>query len=299
MLIRPSIRLALLPAALPLRERLKLAADAGFEGVEVEANAGPPETIRDAADRVGLIVHSVHCRANYSYPLSSGDPAIVAAGIKATISAIETARILGSDTMLLVTGMVDADTTYGEVFERSLDVIRREIVPIARQHEIVLGIENVWNGFLLSPMDFARYVDAFESPWVRAYLDIGNVVFGHPEGWIDLLGRRICSLHVKDRSCDVQSGRIGAAKIGEGDIDWAKVRAALERIEFSGWGVLAEPEQTLSRMGRRIYGSTVIRDSIAAWPGSPALLAGVQVRLARSLLGDVMNRFRRHIARSE
>ena len=98
MLIRPSIRLVILPAALSLRERFELAAEAGFEGIELEVGSGPAAEIRDAADRSGLIVHSVHCRANYAFPLSSGDPAILAAGIKATIEAIRVARQLGADT---------------------------------------------------------------------------------------------------------------------------------------------------------------------------------------------------------
>ncbi|MGQ0661416.1 sugar phosphate isomerase/epimerase family protein [Sphingosinicella sp.] len=295
MRIRPSIRLSLLPAALPFRERLALAAEAGFEGVEVEADSGPPAEIRDAADRAGLIVHSVHSLAHCAGPLSSGDPAVLAAAIKTAIATIEAAHILGAGTMLLIPGRVAADSTYGEVYDRSHDVISREILPVAAQHGIVLGIENVWNGFLLSPIDYAQYVDGFGSPWVRAYLDLGNIIFGRPEGWIDLLGPRICSLHLKDLWFDLPARRFGFAKIGEGDIDWPSVRSALGRVGYDGWGVLAEAELALSPMGRRLYCKTVGRPPPRAVPALRAPLAAAQIFLVRRLLRDLMGRFRHHI----
>jgi hexulose-6-phosphate isomerase len=287
--IRPSIRMAALPNARPFYDRLRLAAEAGFEGVEVEVSGGAAGEIREAADRAGIVVHSVHCQANYSQPLSSGDPATRAAGIEATIGAIEAARILGADTMLLIPGKVDDETSYGEVYARSQEVIRREILPVAERCGIVLGIENVWNGFLLSPIDFARYVEAFESPFVRAYLDVGNIVFGRAEGWIDILGPLIAKLHLKDFRFDAERGRFGIARIGEGSIDWPRVRAALERIGYSGWAVLAEAERVQGRVARRVF-----QRARRASP-NPAVGA-VQTYLSGRLLADVMARFRRHIA---
>jgi L-ribulose-5-phosphate 3-epimerase len=278
-----------LPNARPFRDRLRLAAEAGFEGVEVEVGDGPAAEIREAADQAGIVVHSVHCAANYRQPLSSGDPATRAAGVRATIAAIEAARILGADTMLLIPGTVDDDAGYGDVYARSQEVIRREILPAAAQHGITLGIENVWNGFLLSPLDFARYVEAFDSPFARAYLDVGNIIFGRPEGWIEILGPLIARLHLKDFRFDADRGRFGIAKIGEGSIVWPRVRAALERIGFSGWGVLAEAQRAQGPIARRVFHRT----SLA--PSNPAVRAA-QTYLSRRLLADVMARFRRHIA---
>jgi L-ribulose-5-phosphate 3-epimerase len=294
MLVRPSIRLSVLPAARPLRARFGLAAAAGFEGVEVEARAGPPALLKDAADSAGIAIHSVHCLANYSCPLSSSDPATLAAGVRATIEAIEMARCVGADTMLLVPGVVGADSSYGEVHARSQEVIAREILPAAEANGIVLAVENVWNGFLLSPIDFAQYVDGLHSPWVRAYLDVGNIIFGRPEGWVDLLGARICKLHLKDLR-SARAGRFGYAKIGEGDIDWPRVRSALERIGFSGWAVLAEPELAKPALARGLYRRVVGQAPSGRFRVADHVLGSAQTWLARRLLDDVMTRFRRHV----
>ena len=281
--------MAALPNARPFYDRFRLAVEAGFEGVEVEVSQGPAAEIREAADRAGMVVHSVHCAANYRHPLSSGDPATRAAGVTATLAAIEAARVLGADTMLLIPGKVDDDASYGDVYARSQQVIRRDILPAAEQYGIVLGIENVWNGFLLSPIDFARYVEAFDSPFVRAYLDVGNIVFGRPEGWIDILGPLIAKLHLKDFRFDADRGRFGIARIGEGTIDWCRVRAALERIGFSGWAVLAEAERAQGPIARRVF------HRLRRASPNPAVRAA-QTYLSRRLLADVIARFRRHIA---
>lgn len=294
MLIRPSVRLGVLPPARPLIDRFRLAAAVGFEGIELEAGSGPAAAISEAADRAGLAVHSVHCLAHYACPLSSPDPAVRSAGVDATVNAIHYARALGADTLLLIPGVVSADASYGEVFSRSQEVIGRDLLPVAAGEGIVLAVENVWNGFLLSPFDYARYIDEFASPWLRAYLDVGNIIFGRPEGWIDILGRRICKLHLKDSYFRHDAGRFGPAKIGEGDIDWTKVRAALGRIGFEGWGVLAEPELAQRGIARRVHGRIMRRRSGA--PAIPSAALGVvQDRLTRRLLEDVMRRFRSHI----
>ena len=175
-------------------------------------------------------------------------------------------------------------------------MISREILPVARDHGIVLAVENVWNGFLLGPIDFAHYLDGFDSPWVRACLDVGNVMFGRPEGWIDILGDRICKLHLKDLRLRLGKGRFRRAKIGSGDVDWTKVRAALARSGYSGWAVLAEPDEALAPAARQIYLRTVRRRTLAPFSALNPLLGPVQTRLARRLLNDVIDRFQRHIA---
>jgi hexulose-6-phosphate isomerase len=115
-------------------------------------------------------------------------------------------------------------------------VIRERIVPLAQEHKVVVAVEEVWNKFLLSPLEFARYVDEFESPWVRAYFDVGNVVFyGYPQDWIRTLGPRIVKVHVKDFRVDRQNGRFAFLNVGEGDIDWPEVRRALADIKYSGY----------------------------------------------------------------
>jgi len=299
--IRPSIRLAALPSRRSFYDRFRLAAEAGFEGIELEANDGPPDLLREAAERAGLVIHSVHCFANYSYPLSSGDPEILARGIAVTLDALEAARLLGAETLLLIPGIVEDGTTYRQAYERSHQIIMRDILPVAVEKNIVLAIENVWNGFLLSPIEYVQYVDSFGSPFVRPYFDVGNAIFGRPEGWIDIAGSRIVKLHLKDFRFEGGNakGWWGLTRIGEGDVNWPEVRAALDRAGFSGWGTLAEPDLIRGRNLSRVY-FTVRKASaeLAPLPGATAFLGLIQTWLARRLLRDVMQRFRRHIARA-
>jgi L-ribulose-5-phosphate 3-epimerase len=297
MRVRPSVRLTTLPTSRSYAERFRLAAKAGFEGVELEAGYGNPGDIRDAADQAGIVVHSVHTIANWRQPLTSPDPAVRAAGIGATIAALEEAHVLGADTLQLIPGRVQADTSYSQAYDRSQTVIRDEILPVARQLGIVLGIENVWNGFLLGPLEYVRYTDAFESPLVRPYLDVGNVIFGRPEDWIEIAGARIVKLHLKDFRFQEHRGRFRYMKIGDGDIDWPNVRAALDRVGFSGWGTFAQAEHIQGRIAALVHRAAASPPSpLRNVPGATRIVGAVNAVLARRLLDDVMVRYRRHVA---
>jgi hexulose-6-phosphate isomerase len=107
---------------------------------------------------------------------------------------------------------------------------------MARDLKVTIAVEEVWNKFLLSPIEFARYVDDFESPWVRAYFDVGNVVlYAFPQDWIRTLGPRIAKIHLKDFNFDRRNGRFAWKNLGEGDIDWPEVRRALAEIQYNGY----------------------------------------------------------------
>ena len=94
--------------------------------------------------------------------------------------------------------VVNPETSYREAWTRSQQQIRK-LVPLAEKMKVVIAIEEVWNKFLLSPLEMARYVDEFKSPWVKAYLDVGNMVFyGYPQDWVRTLEKRIAKLHIKD-----------------------------------------------------------------------------------------------------
>ena len=142
----------------------------------------------------------------------------------------------GADTVLLVPAVVDAATSYRDAYQRSQRVIRERLLPMARDLKVVIAVEEVWNKFLLSPMEFARYVDEFDSPWLKAYFDVGNVVlYAFPQDWIRTLGPRIVKLHVKDFTFDRRNGTFAWKPIGEGDIDWVEVRRALHDINYTGY----------------------------------------------------------------
>jgi hexulose-6-phosphate isomerase len=151
-------------------------------------------------------------------------------------TSLHNAALWGADTVLLVPAVVDAHTSYRDAYTRSQSVIRERLLPIAKDVKVVIAVEEVWNKFLLSPLEFARYVDEFDSPQLRAYFDVGNVVlYAFPQDWIRTLGSRIVKIHLKDFNFDRQNGRFTWKNIGEGDIDWPAVRQALADIRYSGF----------------------------------------------------------------
>ena len=173
-------------------------------------------------------MNSEHWRS----PLSSADPAVVEKSLDGMRTSLRNAKLWGADTVLLVPAVVNPETTYAQAWERSQRQIRK-LIPLAEESKVIIGIEEVWNKFLLSPLEFARYVDEFKSPWIRAYFDIGNVAIqGYPQDWIRTLGKRIVKLHFKDFSFKKRMAEF--TPLLEGEIDWRAVHAALADIGFQG-----------------------------------------------------------------
>ncbi|MGH9370473.1 MAG: sugar phosphate isomerase/epimerase family protein, partial [Vicinamibacterales bacterium] len=192
--------------------------------------------IREASQKTGLKIHSVMNSDHWRLPLSSSDADVVNRSVKGMETSFRNAALWEADAVLLVPAVVDAHTSYRDAWTRSQQVIRERLMPMARDMKVVIAVEEVWNKFLLSPLEFARYVDDFESPWVRAYFDVGNVVlYGFPQDWIRTLGSRIVKIHLKDFSVDRKADRFAWNNLGEGDIDWIQVRKALGEIGYSGY----------------------------------------------------------------
>lgn len=236
--IRKSTLISMLPKDQPYAERFAIARDAGFEAVEMQTVTREEEAAeaREAARSTGLRIHSVMNMEHWSSPLSSSDPAVVARSVKGMETSLKNAALWGADTVLLVPAVVDANTSYKDAYTRSQRVIRERLLPMARDLKVVIAVEEVWNKFLLSPLEFARYVDEFESPSLRAYFDVGNVVlYAFPQDWIRTLGPRIVKVHLKDFNFDRSNGRFTWKNIGEGDIDWPEVRRAFADIKYAGY----------------------------------------------------------------
>jgi len=236
--IRKSTLMSMLPRDLSFAERFAIARDAGFEAIEIGTvnEAERAAEIREAAQKSGLRIHSVMNADHWRLPLSSGDPEVVNGSVRGMETSIRNAVLWGADAVLLVPAVVDAKTSYRDAWTRSQRVIRERLLPMARDMKIVIAVEEVWNKFLLSPLEFARYVDDFESPWVRAYFDVGNVVFyGFPQDWIRTLGSRIVKVHIKDFSFERKEGRLLWKNMGEGEIDWPEVRKALDETGYTGY----------------------------------------------------------------
>lgn len=236
--IRKSTLISMLPKDQPYAERFAIARDAGFEAVEMQTVTREEEAAeaREAARSTGLRIHSVMNMEHWSSPLSSSDPAVVARSVTGMETSLKNAALWGADTVLLVPAVVDANTSYKDAYTRSQRVIRERLLPMARDLKVVIAVEEVWNKFLLSPLEFARYVDEFESPSLRAYFDVGNVVlYAFPQDWIRTLGPRIVKVHLKDFNFDRGNGRFTWKNIGEGDIDWPEVRRAFADIKYAGY----------------------------------------------------------------
>ena len=222
--IRKSVLISLLPKDRSYAERFAI------------ARAEEAAEIREASQKAGLRVHSVMNMDHWRLPLSSSDADVVNRSVQGMETSLRNAALWGADTVLLVPAVVDAGTSYRDAWTRSQRVIRERLLPVARDKKVVIAVEEVWNKFLLSPLEFARYVDDFESPWVRAYFDVGNVVmYAFPQDWIRTLGSRIAKIHLKDFTFDRANGRFTWKNIGEGDIDWPEVRRALGEIGYSGY----------------------------------------------------------------
>jgi hexulose-6-phosphate isomerase len=235
---RKAVLISMLPRELSYADRFKLAVDAGFAGIEMRtvADAKEAEQIRDASAKSGLRVHSVMNSEHWNSPLSSADPAVVDKSVAGMETSLRNAKLWGADTVLLVPAVVDPQTSYKDAWTRSQKVIRERILPLAQELKVVVAVEEVWNKFLLSPPEFARYVDEFNSPWVKAYFDVGNIVFyGYPHDWVRTLGARIVKVHLKDFQLDRPNGQFKWKNLGEGDIDWVEVRKAFGEIGYDGW----------------------------------------------------------------
>src|SRR5207248_8341494 len=149
------------------------------------------EEMKAAADRAGIRIDSVMNMDHWDYPLSSSDPAVVEKSLSGMRTSLQNAQLCGSDVVLLVPAVVNPQTSYRDAWTRSQAQIRK-LIPLAGQLKVVIAIEEVWNRFLLSPLEMVRYIDEFHSPWVKAWFDVGNVVlYGYPQDWIRTLGKRI------------------------------------------------------------------------------------------------------------
>lgn len=214
---------------LPHFERLK---NAGFEGVElISPNQLDRDEVLRARDKTGLMIHGVSGARHWQDTLSNPDPAVVERGLAAIRQEFEDCKAYGGTTVLVVPAVVTPKVSTREAWDRSTAAIKT-LIPAAEKSGVKIAIEEVWNKFLLSPTEFVRYVDQFESPWVGAYFDVGNVVeYGYPQEWIHELGKRILKIHIKEYKKEKRFGY----PLGEGEIDWPAVTRALIDVGYDGW----------------------------------------------------------------
>jgi L-ribulose-5-phosphate 3-epimerase len=228
------VLLEMLPEKLSYSDRFKMARDVGFEVVQAptEGDEHKAEEIKKAADGAGIRIDSVMNMDHWKYPLSSSNPADVEKSLAGMRTSLHNAKLWGADTVLLVPAVVDSKTSYQDAWVRSKKEIQK-LMPLAEELKVVIAIEEVWNKFLLSPLEMAKYIDEFKSPWIKAWFDVGNVVlYGYPQDWIHTLGKRIVKVHLKDFKR--KEDGYAWVNLGEGDVDWSAVRQAFADVGYSG-----------------------------------------------------------------
>lgn len=228
-------------SSLSYADRFKIVRDAGFQVVQAltEPDEHKAEEMKKAADAANIRIDSVMNVDHWKYPLSSGDSAVVEKSLAGMRTSLRNAKVWGSDAVLLVPAVVNPQTSYRDAWTRSQAQIRK-LIPLAEELKVIIAIEEVWNKFLLSPLEMVQYVGEFQSAWIQAWFDVGNVVlYGYPQDWIHTLGKTIVKVHLKDFKR--REDGYAWVNLGDGDIDWTAVRQAFADIGYTG-SVIAELE---------------------------------------------------------
>ena len=257
----------LFPDTMCVEECLALAKDAGFDGVElcIAEKRGPSgdgegrtldreagiggygnvelaldtprsgiEKIAELARKTGIEICSIATALNFHYPLTSPKAEVRKKGMEVVRKVLEAASALNAGAIILIPGLVTEEVSYGEAYEGAQRAIR-ELAPLAEKLGVWMGVENVWNKFLLSPLEFRDFIDSMKSDCVGAYFDVGNILaYGYPAQWIRILGKRIRRVHVKDFKVAVGNMN-GFTDLFRGDVCWPRVMAALRETGYDGY----------------------------------------------------------------
>ena len=257
---------------------MKLAKDAGFEGIELalgsEGEISMTSTdeellsIRSYAEELGIKIPSLSSGLCWANSLTANDPQERQRAFDMVVRQLYCAKMIGAETILVIPGSVSVEfvpewgvVDYDVVWERALEQMKK-LAPIAEQMGVQIGLENVWNKFLLSPLEMRNFIDAVGSDWVGAYFDTGNVVYsGYPEQWIKILGKRIFKVHFKDYRCN-PGGLNAFVDLLAGDVDWKAVRTAFEEIGYEGWAAGEMIPQYAQGSDQLIYNTSASMERI-------------------------------------
>lgn len=248
-----------LPSNLSLEEQFKVTKEAGFDTIELnvtenivndsivtndlalaekldltlDADEAVLNQIHHLIEKYQLPVSSLSTALHWTYPLNSNDEEIREKGKAIVRQMIDFCQALGGDTVLVVPALVTADQPYDQAYDWAKKALL-ELAPYAQDKQIVIGIENVWNKFLLSPLEFRQLLEQVNSDYVGAYFDIGNILqYGFPEQWIRILGDKIAKIHVKDFKQSIGSIQ-GFTNLLQGDVNWQSCMRELNKIGYDG-----------------------------------------------------------------
>ncbi|ACT94087.1 sugar phosphate isomerase/epimerase family protein [Dyadobacter fermentans] len=241
-MVKKSLKWGMVKEDLSIMDKFKLLKDLGYDGVELDSpDKLDMKEVLAARDKTGLELPGTVNSMHWKLPLSDPDPKKREECVKSIEKALHDTKQYGGTTVLVVPGVVNANVTYAEAYERSQAEIRK-LLPVAEKTGVKIAFENVWNQFLISPLEAARYVDEFKHPMVGWYFDVGNVLrYGYPVSWIEALDKRILKLDLKEFSFKKQND-LGLWKgfdveFMEGDCNWAEVNKALQKDRLLRLGI--------------------------------------------------------------
>ncbi|NQT17343.1 MAG: sugar phosphate isomerase/epimerase [Planctomycetes bacterium] len=230
--IKKALGYPMIQEDLSVEDKLRLVKDVGFEGVETPTKllgrkTPEPEVLARASEKTGVAVHGVVNSSNSDLK-----------------GAVDEALIYGATSVLHVV-RADPQGSFMKNYRQTQEALR-QAGEYAEKKGVYILIENVWATFLTEPLTMARYVDEIDRPYVQAYFDVGNVVrWGWPQHWIEVLGKRIGKIHIKEYNLKVAMregmGKGFAFPLGEGSIDWPRVREELTKIDYRGWATAEVP----------------------------------------------------------
>lgn len=238
------VNLGIFPQDVPLQTQLEAAKEAGCDGVELniaeegelslKSSSDELKSIAQAARDLGLEIPSVHCGLHWKYTLTDADPQVRQKSRDVLERALEVGSEVGAEVLLVVPGVVNEEVSYADAYARAQEGVAA-LGEKAQAVNMTVGVENVWNKFLLSPLEMRRFIDEIDHPAVGAYFDVGNILaYGYPHHWIETLSDTIFAVHLKDYRLDV-AGHGGFVYLGQGDVPWEKVQTALKEIGYDGY----------------------------------------------------------------
>ena len=243
--LKKSLGLGMIKEELSLADKFKLVKELGFDGVELNSPVDfNLSEILNAKSKSGIELPTVVNKDHWSSPLSDPDPAVRKKCIDSVAKSLLEVKEMGGNTVLVVPGVVNEKTSYEQAYITSQQSIR-ELIPYAEKTGMQIAVENVWNNFLISPVEAKRFIDEINHPLVGWYFDIGNVLrYGWPEHWIKTLNSRIMKLHIKEFSRELMNSK-GLwegfnVDLLKGDNNWPVVMKAVREINHQGGWLTAE-----------------------------------------------------------
>ncbi|MEG0305078.1 MAG: sugar phosphate isomerase/epimerase family protein [Oscillospiraceae bacterium] len=231
---------------------IAIAKDAGFDGIELAMDheglaglntADAAIKAKELAEKAGIAVPSLASSIGWDYLLTSTLPEKRQQAKNNIKRQLDMAAVMGCDTILALAGAVGVDflpgggenlMDYDDAYDTALEAFR-ELAKYAQEVKVTIAIENVWNKFLLSPLEMRDFIDKIGSPYVGCYFDVGNAIqTGYPEQWIKILGSRIKKVHFKDYRRD-PGGFNCFCDLLSGDVNWPAVTAALQKAGYNDY----------------------------------------------------------------